>query len=499
MPPDNVDVSSQQSSTGEYSIAPQLLIEYHISDTVPPLHINFPLLEIASPTKDDDPESTEFVRDWQKTILIKSFRKIEKQLARRRILTDNHHLDELKTMLNYPNIDKKTFDEHFMLSIPMTNAGIPMEIYASQFLKTIRDFYIGNSPSGIIHIHLELTGLPYTLLEDAFSMSPSSPKHDADPTSTTTSSMPQVPSSSSIPPNESAATVSTHTTPVSTSPNATLITPDTLVLHLNLVGAARRHLRNAFSLKPRTTTLVDCNTESTPPNSQRIVTLVPSVVEACSDVTPLSTDHPALSEFGPPVNLVTDSTSNFPSIDEASLPSCTVVSTKTFGSAASTIFDPGDEVESSAVQISPALSQPSILVLSSLSTRASHGNTPVLDHHYISKDTGINDDQAPLFSDSCLVTNHFDGNYFTEALSHWFTLRRRPPDLRLFCIWSMQTAIHVHHFTRFSTASHFLGHFVRDLTASASLLLLSFQNRRISTPTLGFSISMHVKLSSSTS
>jgi hypothetical protein len=247
-----------------------------------------------------------------------------------------------------------------------------------------------------------------------------------------------------------------------------------LVLHLKLVGAACRHLRNAFSLKPRTTTLVDCNTESTPPNSQRIVTLVPSVVEACSDVTPLSTDHPALSEFGPPVNLVTYSTSNFPSIDEASLPSSTVVSTKTFGSAVSTIFDPGDEVERSAVRISPTLSQPSILVLSLLSTRASHRDTPVLDHHDISKGVGINDDQARLFSDSCRVTYNFDGDYFTEALSCWFTLRRHPPDLLLFRILSLQTATHVHYFPHFLTASHFLGHLVpslfRDLTASASLL-----------------------------
>lgn len=247
-----------------------------------------------------------------------------------------------------------------------------------------------------------------------------------------------------------------------------------LVLHLNLVGAACRHLRNAFSLKPRTTTLVDCNTESTPPTSQRNVTLVPNVVEAYSDATPLSTDHPALSEFGPPVNLVTESTSNFSSIDEASLPSSTVVSTETFGSAESTIFDPGDAVNHSAVRFSPALSQPSILVLSSLLTGASHRDTPVLDHHDISKGVGINDDQARIFSDSCGVANNFDGDYFTEALSCWFTLRHRPPDLQLFRIWSLQTAIHVHHFPRFSTGSHFLGHFVplpfRDLTASASLL-----------------------------
>jgi hypothetical protein len=248
-----------------------------------------------------------------------------------------------------------------------------------------------------------------------------------------------------------------------------------LVMHLELVGAARRHLRNAFSLKPRTTTLVDCNTpEPTSPTSQRIVTLVPNIVVACSDANPLSTDHLALSEFRPPVNLVTESTSNFSSIDEASLPSSTVISTETFGSAASTIFDPGDTVSRSAIRFSPALSQPSILVLSSLLTGASHRDTPVLYHHDISKCVGINDDQARLFSDSCRVTNNFNGDYFTEALSRWFTLRRRPPDLRLFCIWSLQNGIHVHYFPRFSTASHFCDHFVplpfRDLTASASLL-----------------------------
>jgi hypothetical protein len=226
--------------------------------------------------------------------------------------------------------------------------------------------------------------------------------------------------------------------------------------------------------------------------------VVPNVVEACSDATPLSADHLALSEFCPPVNLVTDSTSNFSSIDEASLPSSTVVSSETFGSAASTIFDPGDAMSRSAVRFPPALLQPSILVLSSLSTGTSHQNTPVLDHRDISKGAGINDDQAPLFFDSCRVTNNFDGDHFTEALSRWFTLRRRPPDLRLFCIWSLQTAVDEHHFTRFSTASNFLGHFAplpfRDLTASASLLLQSSRNRRISTPTLGFSIFMLVKL-----
>jgi hypothetical protein len=173
-------------------------------DELPPLHINFPLSEIASPTKDNDPESTEFARDWQKTILLKSFRKIDKQLARRKLLTNNHHFDKLKSMLNYPHIDKKTFNEHFMLSIPCTNAGIPMEIYPSQFLKTIRDFYIGQCPGGIIHIHLELTGLPYTLLEDAFLMSPLSLKHDAEPTSSTSTS---------------------PTTSVPVSPNANLVTP----------------------------------------------------------------------------------------------------------------------------------------------------------------------------------------------------------------------------------------------------------------------------------
>jgi hypothetical protein len=237
MPPDNVNVSSQQSSTGEYSIAPQLLIEYHISDDLPPLHINFPLSEIASPTKDDDPESTEFARDWQKTILIKTFRKIEKQLARRKLLTNNHHFDELKTMLNFPNIDKKTFDEHFMISIASTNAGVPIEIYASQFLKTIRDFYIGKTPGGIIHINLELTGLPYTLLEDAFLMSSPTLRHDAEPTSTNASStLPEIPTSSStIPPTASAAPVPTPTTSISVSPNATLVTPPQDVLHASTV------------------------------------------------------------------------------------------------------------------------------------------------------------------------------------------------------------------------------------------------------------------------
>jgi hypothetical protein len=220
MPPDNVDISSQQSSTGEYSIAPQLLIEYHISDALPPIHINFPLSEIASPTKDDDPESTEFARDWQKTILIKSFRKIEKQLARRKLLTNNHHFDELKILLNYPNIDKKTFDEHFMLSISSSNAGIPIEIYASQFLKTIRDFYIGKSPGGIVHINLELTGLPYTLLEDAFLTSPSPPKHDAEPTPSNASSTSPTPSVDAA-----AAIAPASTASATISPSATLVTP----------------------------------------------------------------------------------------------------------------------------------------------------------------------------------------------------------------------------------------------------------------------------------
>jgi hypothetical protein len=248
-----------------------------------------------------------------------------------------------------------------------------------------------------------------------------------------------------------------------------------LVLHLKLEGAAYRHLRNAFSLKSQTT-LVDCKIESTP-LSQTDTSAVPIVLEVHSKIvdsqtveTPFSSNHLALSDFCLPVNLVTD-TSHFFGFDEPSLPSSTAVSTQTFGSADSTIFNPGDTVKDSAVQISP---QPSISVLFSPSTRTSHRIALILDLHAIPDGAGLNADQAALFSNLQPFPKNFDGNFFTESISHWFTLRRRPPDLRSFCTWSPQTKVDVPSFPRFSTASHFLGHFVylpfRDLTASASLL-----------------------------
>jgi hypothetical protein len=213
-----------------------------------------------------------------------------------------------------------------------------------------------------------------------------------------------------------------------------------LVLHLKLEGAACRHLRNAFSFKPRTT-LVDCKVPHqslSPFNTSAPIFSLGNRSESSSADYPQVTrristspnDHLALSDFHPPVNLVTDS-AHFSCLDGPSLSSTTtgMVPPQSQSFESASILHP-DNTKIAIIPIPTTTLSPTNIpeVLHPLSIVSRRHVAPGFEELRDFTDMPCNDTTLFQGQASKISASH----YFTESISRWFTLRRRPPDLHDF-------------------------------------------------------------------
>jgi hypothetical protein len=145
MPPETIEIDSnaQSSTRGENSGATglQVLIALQLPSPYDIIQIHLPASEIAKPTTLDDPATTAFVDSWMKNIIIKTFRKIDLIIEEHDLYDNIQHLEELKTLIEYPETPKKTFEHFLQFSIRLPSAKHHIELYTSQILQQFTDFY----------------------------------------------------------------------------------------------------------------------------------------------------------------------------------------------------------------------------------------------------------------------------------------------------------------------------------------------------------------------
>jgi hypothetical protein len=124
MPPETIELESDGSSPpiqADVSSTTnlQVIIVLILPAPYENIQIHLPANEIAKPTTSDDPTTTAFIETWMKNIIIKTFRKIDLVIEENDLTDNAQYLDDLKTLIEYPNSPKKTFEHFFQFSIYM--------------------------------------------------------------------------------------------------------------------------------------------------------------------------------------------------------------------------------------------------------------------------------------------------------------------------------------------------------------------------------------------
>jgi hypothetical protein len=168
---DNIDLESHTSA--DENLDPQALIIFHLPAPFGLMKLNIPASEIAVPTDPVDPTTTTFVRDWRKTILLKTLRKIETKLDQKGILENNDHYEKLQSALEKPDISRDAFDRFFQFSV--LSMKVLFKIYPSKLLQRFTDFYSNDCKDRILIFHLEFVGAAYRHLYNALTLNTGDP------------------------------------------------------------------------------------------------------------------------------------------------------------------------------------------------------------------------------------------------------------------------------------------------------------------------------------
>jgi hypothetical protein len=170
MPPETVEVESNTPSVENFG--PQVIIILQLPAPYDQPQIHLPASEIAKPTNPDDSNTTAFADSWMKNIIIKTFRKLELVIEEYDDLSDNdHHLDDLKSLIEYPTTSKKTFEHYFQFSV-LLSTGHFIELYTSQVLQRFVDFYTNPPTDRLLVFHLEIVGKARRHLKHLLSITP---------------------------------------------------------------------------------------------------------------------------------------------------------------------------------------------------------------------------------------------------------------------------------------------------------------------------------------
>jgi hypothetical protein len=161
MPPETIELDSDGSSPPtqtDVSAGSQVIIVLILPSPYENIQIHLPANEIAKPTTSDDPTTTTFVETWMKNIVIKALSKIDLVIEENDLSDNNQYLDDLKSLIKYPNTPKKTFEHFFQFSIYMPTSKHFVEQYTSQILQRFIDFYANPPSNRILILYLEFVG-----------------------------------------------------------------------------------------------------------------------------------------------------------------------------------------------------------------------------------------------------------------------------------------------------------------------------------------------------
>jgi hypothetical protein len=161
MPPKTNELDSDGSPSltqTDASAGSQAIIVLILPPPYENIQIHLPANEIAKPTVPNDPTTTAFTETRIKNIVIKAFRKIDLVIEENDLSDNTQHLDDLKTIIEYPNTPKKTFNHFFQFSIYMPTSKHFVEQYTSQILQRFIDFYANPPSNRILILYLDIVG-----------------------------------------------------------------------------------------------------------------------------------------------------------------------------------------------------------------------------------------------------------------------------------------------------------------------------------------------------